>query len=31
MTKLMWLLGQDMEPTAIASAFDHNFAGEVTV
>ena len=31
MTKLMWLLGQDMEPTAIAAAFDQNFAGEVTV
>ena len=31
MTKLMWLLGQDMEPTEIAAAFDKNLAGEVTV
>ena len=31
MTKLMWLLGQDMEPTEIAAAFDQNLAGEVTV
>ena len=31
MTKLMWLLGQGMEPTAIAAAFDENLAGEVTV
>ena len=31
MTKLMWLLGQGMEPAEIAAAFDQNFAGEVTV
>ena len=31
MTKLMWLLGQGLEPTAIATAFDKNLAGEVTV
>ena len=31
MTKLMWLLGQGLEPAEIAAAFDQNFAGEVTV
>jgi L-asparaginase len=31
MTKLMWLLGQGLEPAAIAAEFDKNLAGEVTV
>jgi L-asparaginase len=31
MTKLMWLLGQGLEPADIAAAFDQNLAGEVTV
>ena len=31
MTKLMWALGQDMEPSEISRLFAENLAGEVTV
>ena len=30
MTKLMWALGQGMDPTAIATLFEKNLAGEVS-
>ena len=30
MTKLMWAIGQDMEPDAIADLFTQNLAGEIT-
>ena len=30
MTKLMWAIGQDMEPDAIADLFTRNLAGEIT-
>ena len=31
MTKLMWAIGQDMEPEEIRTLFATNLAGEVTI
>ena len=31
MTKLMWALGQGMEPAQITDLFSHNLAGEITL
>ena len=30
MTKLMWAIGQGMEPDAISALFTRNLAGEIT-